>query len=70
MHTDGVTEARDASGAFYPLTDRVADWTITNPEAVLRHLHRDLLRHSGGRLKDDAVMIALERRVEPALNAA
>lgn len=70
MHTDGVTEARDASGAFYPLTDRIADWTNTNPEVFLQHLHRDLLRHSGGRLQDDAVMIALERRVEPALNAA
>ncbi|MFJ9924196.1 PP2C family protein-serine/threonine phosphatase [Streptomyces rubiginosohelvolus] len=70
MHTDGVTEARDTSGAFYPLTERIADWSNTNPEAFLRLLHCDLLLHSGGKLQDDAAMIVLERSAEPALDVA
>ncbi|MBT2457437.1 PP2C family protein-serine/threonine phosphatase [Streptomyces sp. ISL-86] len=62
LYTDGVVEARDASGAFYPLPDRVADWPGDGPEALLRHLCADLLSHSpGGRLGDDAAMVAIER---------
>ncbi|TGB14704.1 PP2C family protein-serine/threonine phosphatase [Streptomyces sp. MZ04] len=61
LYTDGVSEARDASGTFYPLTERIAGWTETDPEAFLRRLRRDLLHHVGGRLGDDAAMVAIER---------
>ncbi|MEV0324705.1 PP2C family protein-serine/threonine phosphatase [Streptomyces sp. NPDC050658] len=61
LHTDGVTEARDPSGAFYPLTERVAGWTDTDPDAFLRRLRRDLLHYVGGHLGDDAAMIAIDR---------
>ena len=61
LYTDGVIEARDRKGTFYPLADRLAAWTGTGPESLVRHLHDDLLRHVGGRLGDDAVMIAVTR---------
>ncbi|MFJ7203884.1 PP2C family protein-serine/threonine phosphatase [Streptomyces sp. NPDC098789] len=62
LYTDGVIEARDARGAFYPLADRVADRVGDGPEALLRHLCADLLAHSpGGHLGDDAAMVAIER---------
>lgn len=61
LYTDGVIEARDRRGTFYPLTDRLAAWTGTCPESLVRHLHDDLLRHVGGRLGDDAVMIAVTK---------
>ncbi|THA56627.1 serine/threonine-protein phosphatase [Streptomyces sp. A1136] len=62
LYTDGVIEARDASGAFYPLTERAAAWPGEGPEDLLRHLCADLLRHSpGGRLGDDAALVAIER---------
>ncbi|MEU6511776.1 PP2C family protein-serine/threonine phosphatase [Streptomyces sp. NPDC046942] len=61
LYTDGVVEARDARGRFYPLTDRVVSWTEDSPEALMHHLRRDLLTHAGGRLDDDAALIALHR---------
>ncbi|MFD9792801.1 PP2C family protein-serine/threonine phosphatase [Streptomyces sp. NPDC059070] len=62
LYTDGVIEARDAAGTFYPLTARVAAWRGTGPQALLRHLRDDLLAHAeGGRLGDDAAMVAIER---------
>ncbi|MEU3827684.1 PP2C family protein-serine/threonine phosphatase [Streptomyces sp. SID161] len=61
LYTDGVVEARDEHGRFYPLADRAARWTDDSPEALMHHLRRDLLAHAGGRLGDDAALIALHR---------
>ncbi|MFD9471338.1 PP2C family protein-serine/threonine phosphatase [Streptomyces goshikiensis] len=62
LYTDGVIEARDEDGAFYPLPERAGDWPGDGPDALLRHLCADLLGHSpGGRLGDDAAMVAIER---------
>ncbi|MFF4395021.1 PP2C family protein-serine/threonine phosphatase [Streptomyces sp. NPDC001480] len=61
LYTDGVIEARDADGHFYPLAERVARWTEAGPEALMHHIRRDLLAHTGGRLDDDAALIALHR---------
>ncbi|MFF8726869.1 PP2C family protein-serine/threonine phosphatase [Streptomyces sp. NPDC015171] len=61
LYTDGVVEARDEHGRFYPLVERVARWTDDSPEALMHHLRRDLLAHAGGRLGDDAALIALHR---------
>ncbi|MFH7340299.1 PP2C family protein-serine/threonine phosphatase [Streptomyces hygroscopicus] len=61
LYTDGVVEARDTRGRFYPLAERVARWTDDSPEALMHHLRRDLLAHAGGRLGDDAALIALHR---------
>ncbi|MGW5663092.1 PP2C family protein-serine/threonine phosphatase [Streptomyces sp. NPDC003758] len=61
LYTDGVIEARDAHNLFYPLAERVAQWTQTSPETLLHHVRRDLLAHAGGRLDDDAALIALQR---------
>ncbi|MGW5095777.1 PP2C family protein-serine/threonine phosphatase [Streptomyces nodosus] len=61
LYTDGVTEARDHNGAFYPLAARAAQWADQAPEALLRHIERDLLAHTGGHLGDDAAVIAIRR---------
>lgn len=61
LYTDGVMEARDTRGRFYPLTERVVRWTDDSPEALMHHVRRDLLAHAGGRLNDDAALIALNR---------
>uniref|UniRef100_UPI0020413E13 PP2C family protein-serine/threonine phosphatase n=1 Tax=Streptomyces sp. CHD11 TaxID=2741325 RepID=UPI0020413E13 len=49
-YTDGVTEARDAAGTFYPLAERVTGWTETDPDAFLRRFRTDLQRYVGGHL--------------------
>ncbi|MFG3207990.1 PP2C family protein-serine/threonine phosphatase [Streptomyces sp. NPDC048192] len=61
LYTDGVIEARSPAGAFYPLAERVASFPATSPDALLRHLHRDLLEHTGEQLTDDAAFLIIER---------
>ncbi|MFJ7179359.1 PP2C family protein-serine/threonine phosphatase [Streptomyces massasporeus] len=65
--TDGVTEARDGTGAFYPLahevTRAVAEDPGTAEPARLAAFVRDgTLRHGGGRLGDDTTVFAVRRR--------
>ncbi|MFE4424588.1 PP2C family protein-serine/threonine phosphatase [Streptomyces sp. NPDC056817] len=66
LHTDGVIEARDARGGFYPLVERAAYWGHHSPSALVHHLRTDLLAHAGGHLADDAAMIAVQRSRRPA----
>ncbi|MFF9124981.1 PP2C family protein-serine/threonine phosphatase [Streptomyces sp. NPDC014889] len=65
LYTDGVVEARDPSGVFYPLTARAASWAQDTPVALVHHLRADLLDHVGGRLSDDAAVVALQRTADP-----
>lgn len=64
LYTDGVTEARDSTGAFYPLTERITGWAGSDPDVFLRRFRKDLFHHVGGHLDDDAAMIALARPVD------
>lgn len=59
LYTDGVTEARDPAGAFYPLPQRVLSWGPLPPRELLDRLHHDLLVHSGNRLHDDTAALAV-----------
>ncbi|MFG2603413.1 PP2C family protein-serine/threonine phosphatase [Streptomyces sp. NPDC048514] len=61
LYTDGVIEARDGTGAFYPFAERVAQWAGNGPDRLLHLIRHDLLAHVGGRLDDDAAVIALAR---------
>jgi serine phosphatase RsbU (regulator of sigma subunit) len=61
LYTDGVIEARDADGRFYPLAERIAQWAEAAPEVLMHHIRRDLLAFCGGRLDDDAALVALHR---------
>lgn len=62
LHTDGVTEARDQSGAFYPLTDRLATRfqgrTTVAPDQAVAFLGEDV-RTYGGQATDDLAILAL-----------
>ena len=63
--TDGVVEARSKTdGAFYPLAERVPPLVAdcgTDLETAVARIYADLLRHTGGRLRDDAVLLLLAR---------
>ena len=63
FYTDGVSEARNTAGDFYPLSEHEALTTGQEPEAVLDRLQRDVLRHVGHALDDDAAMLLLRREV-------
>ncbi|MGA5561046.1 PP2C family protein-serine/threonine phosphatase [Streptomyces platensis] len=61
LYTDGVSEARDDKGTFYPLAERAGAWSDLGPQQVLRQLRTDLLAHTNGRLSDDAAAVAVRR---------
>jgi serine phosphatase RsbU (regulator of sigma subunit) len=61
LYTDGVVEARDPGGVFYPLAERVAKWPGGGPRTLVEHVRADLLDYVGGRLGDDAAMVAVQR---------
>lgn len=65
LYTDGVIESRNRSGVFYPLRERAASWCGQTPERLLESLCADLVRHAGGRLADDAALVAIERLPAP-----
>ncbi|MFI6360300.1 PP2C family protein-serine/threonine phosphatase [Streptomyces sp. NPDC050743] len=64
LYTDGVIEARDVDGHFYPLQARAAQWNRASPAALLHQIQRDLLAHTHGRLSDDAALVALHRQLD------
>ncbi|MEU2183862.1 PP2C family protein-serine/threonine phosphatase [Streptomyces thermolilacinus] len=55
-HTDGVTEARDADGRFYPLAERVRG--ELDPVALVRWVWRDVSSYTG-EIADDVALLAL-----------
>lgn len=59
LYTDGVTEARDAGGVFYPLGDRADLLKEPDADRALQALREDLVRHAAGPLHDDAAMLLL-----------
>ncbi|GAA3644323.1 PP2C family protein-serine/threonine phosphatase [Nonomuraea antimicrobica] len=59
--TDGVIEARNAAGEFYPLVERSGLLRREDPQAALDTLRADLVEHTGGPLLDDAAMLLLHR---------
>ncbi|MFC8517250.1 PP2C family protein-serine/threonine phosphatase [Streptomyces sp. NPDC057257] len=62
LYTDGVSEARDPAGRFYPLADRLTAWTDTeSPEELLAHVRGDLNGFCKGTFDDDAAIVVLRR---------
>lgn len=61
LYTDGVSEARDAAGRFYPLADRLARMPDGDPDALLDRLLADVRGYAGGGLEDDAAVLAVRR---------
>lgn len=61
LYTDGLIEARDASGKFFPLAGWLAGRNEQRPGALVRCIHKALLTYVGGRLGDDAAILAVER---------
>ena len=64
FYTDGVSEARNRSGEFFPLARARALREGGHPDKILDDLSADVLRHVGHALDDDAAMLLVRR--EPA----
>jgi serine phosphatase RsbU (regulator of sigma subunit) len=63
LHTDGVSEARDADGVFYPvlerLRERFAGERALDPETVVSFVRTDAERWSADADNDDRAVLAL-----------
>ncbi|WP_308409341.1 PP2C family protein-serine/threonine phosphatase [Streptomyces pinistramenti] len=62
FYTDGVTEARDGAGHFYPLDERADLLKDPDPEAALQSVREDVVEHAEGPLHDDAAMLLVRYR--------
>lgn len=59
FYTDGVTEARDRQGTFYPLERSGALLSLADLGSALDQLIEDVLRHVGHTLQDDAAILLI-----------
>ncbi|MCD0484478.1 serine/threonine-protein phosphatase [Streptacidiphilus sp. ASG 303] len=59
--TDGVTEARDRHGSFYPLTERLARWAGRSVPEVTEALRDDLDSYTAGVHRDDIAVLLVRR---------
>lgn len=62
LYTDGVEDARDSHGRFFPLTTALTEAARTRPTSspsVLRTVFTQLLCHAGGSPTDDVAMLIL-----------
>ncbi|MVO90190.1 SpoIIE family protein phosphatase [Streptomyces sp. p1417] len=70
LHTDGMEDARDAAGRFFPLgtvLSEAARAQPVSPQAVIHTVYGELLRHIGRSTTDDAALLVLrnDRRRVP-----
>ncbi|MFI2303696.1 PP2C family protein-serine/threonine phosphatase [Actinacidiphila glaucinigra] len=68
LHTDGVTDARDAAGEFFPLlpvlegaAQTAAHGGALSAPALVDAVRTSFLRHARGRLTDDMALLVLHR---------
>lgn len=62
LYTDGMEDARDAAGRFFPLRAALAEAVRVPPVApqtVIRSVYAQLLRHAGRSPTDDAALLVL-----------
>lgn len=64
LYTDGLIEARNAVGVFYPLAERIVNWAKHPPAAMLHAILTDLRRHA--HLEDDVAMVTVRRSTSKA----
>jgi serine phosphatase RsbU (regulator of sigma subunit) len=61
LHTDGLTEARNAADAFYDLAEGLRGRRFPGPAALLDHLLAEVGAHTGGHRNDDMALLAVMR---------
>lgn len=65
LYTDGLAEARDSGGEFFPVLDRADTWTWDCPSRLVQHVSLDVDRHAGRNLQDDLALVAVHHPTHP-----
>ncbi|MDG9702478.1 PP2C family protein-serine/threonine phosphatase [Streptomyces sp. DH37] len=60
LYTDGIDEARDENGRFFPLTGALEELREVPTERLPDELLEAVARHTGRSLRDDAAVVAVE----------
>lgn len=61
FYTDGLSEARDGTGRFYPVAERAGPLLAQGrPETALRRLRADVATFTGSTPNDDSALLLLE----------
>ncbi|MFF4961626.1 PP2C family protein-serine/threonine phosphatase [Streptomyces sp. NPDC001222] len=66
LYTDGVVEARNGCGDFFPLPEAMEAVDAAAPQQFLEELHRLLIHHTADTLMDDVAMVLIDRLPEGA----
>ncbi|MEU9430420.1 PP2C family protein-serine/threonine phosphatase, partial [Streptomyces sp. NPDC048342] len=66
LYTDGLAEARDSAGRFFPVLERAETWTWDCPSRLVQHISVDVDRHAGKNLQDDLALVAVHHPTHPA----
>ncbi|MGW6404607.1 PP2C family protein-serine/threonine phosphatase [Streptomyces sp. NPDC055134] len=61
LYTDGVSEARNLDGVFYPVAERVGTFATAAPGELIDRLGADLLAYAHDELNDDAAALVIHR---------
>lgn len=62
IYTDGLVEARDGRGAFFPLVRHARELRDGSLEEALDRLLASLYEHTGRQLSDDMALVLVEHR--------
>ncbi|MEU6341931.1 PP2C family protein-serine/threonine phosphatase [Streptomyces sp. NPDC046977] len=65
LYTDGLAEARNSTGDFFPVLDRAATWDWGYPSRLLHQVSCDIDSYAGRHLKDDLALLAVHRPPRP-----
>ncbi|UFQ20079.1 MULTISPECIES: PP2C family protein-serine/threonine phosphatase [Streptomyces] len=71
LHTDGMEDARDAAGAFFPLQAALTEAARARPatpQDLIDAVYAEFLRHAGQLPSDDAALLVLRNDREQAPN--
>jgi serine phosphatase RsbU (regulator of sigma subunit) len=62
FYTDGLVEARDRNGVFFPLTDHAPALREGNLEEALDRLITGVTHYTGHHVTDDMALVIAENR--------
>jgi serine phosphatase RsbU (regulator of sigma subunit) len=62
FYTDGLVEARDSHGAFFPLRQHATALHTGNLEEALDRLVAGLVKYTGHNVTDDMALVLAENR--------
>jgi Stage II sporulation protein E (SpoIIE) len=65
FYTDGISEARNKTGDFFPLSDSPALRGPPDPDTLIERLSNEVARHVGHAPDDDAALLLIARPPPP-----